>query len=417
MYVPIMGLLDKIFPRKPKTVQGSGYKTFTESQPIFSSWNGTLYEQELTRAVIERFATACSKLEPAVTDGAKRNIARIFKGTPNMSMTWPQFLARTATILENDNTVAIIPAYAQDMETVVGIYPLKFDEAEVIEVHGEPWARFYLSNGDVFPIELDNVCLITRFQYQSDYFGTNGGLGETLRLIHAQGDAQEHAIRNGAKIRFIGALSGQVREEDMKRKRDRFVEDNLTSENESGLMLYDQTFQDIKQVDVKSYTIDADEMARIQANVFNYFGINESILQNNYDENQWAAYYEGKIEPFAVQLGEGLTKMLFTPRERINSQVTFSSSRLAYASNASKRNMVRDMLDRGVMTINQALEILQLPPVEDGDIRILRGEYINAQSVSEVIRQHDNGDKDSDVERSPYDDPNTDTEEDQNTEA
>lgn len=412
-----MGLLDKIFPRKPKPVQGAGFKTFTESQPFFSAWNGSLYEQELTRAVIERFATACSKLEPEVTEGAKRNIARIFKGTPNMSMTWPQFLARAATIVENDNTVAIIPAYAPDMETVVGIYPLKFEDADVLDHHGEPWIRFYLANGDVFPIELDNVCLVTRFQYRSDYFGTNGGLESTLKLIQAQDEAQENAIRNGAKIRFIGALSGQVREEDMRNKRKRFVEDNLTVENDSGLMLYDSTFQDIKQVDAQSYTINADEMDRIQSNVFNYFGINEHILQNDYDENQWAAYYEGKIEPFAVQLGEGLTKMLFTPRERINSKITFSSSRLAYASNASKRNMIRDMLDRGVLTINQALEILQLPPVDDGDIRILRGEYINAQNVSEVLRQHDNGDRDSDAERNSYDDPNTDTEEDQNTEA
>lgn len=27
------------------------------------------------------------------------------------------------------------------------------------------------------------------------------------------------------------------------------------------------------------------------------------ILQNKFDENTWNAYYEGKIEPFAIQLG------------------------------------------------------------------------------------------------------------------
>ena len=413
-----MGILDKIFPRKPKQVSGAGFQTFTERQPFFSSWDGTLYEQELTRAVIERFASACSKLEPEITGNSKPSIVRLFRTTPNTMMTWPQFLARIATVVENDNTAAVIPAYASDMQTVVGLFPLKFEIAEVLEVGGEPWIRFYLASGEKIAIELSEVCLITRFQYLSDYFGTDGGLESTLKLIQAQDEAQENAIRNGASIRFIGALSGQVREEDMKKKRERFISDNLTVENESGLMLYDQTFQDIRQVDSKNYTIDPSEMERIQRNVFNYFGTNENILQNSYDENQWAAYYEGKVEPFAVQLGEGLTKMLFTPRERINNKITFSSSRLAYSSNASKRNMIRDMLDRGVLTINQALEILQLPPVEDGDVRILRGEYINAKSVSEVLRQHDNGDIDKgDKERNSYDDPNSDTEEDKNTEA
>lgn len=43
-------------------------------------------------------------------------------------------------------------------------------------------------------------------------------------------------------------------------------------------------------------------MQHIQENVCTHFGTNMDILQNKFDENTWNAYYEGKIEPFAIQL-------------------------------------------------------------------------------------------------------------------
>ena len=63
-----MGLLENIFGKKqastPPQQSAPFYKTITESAPIFTSFNGAIYEQELTRAAIERFAQACSKLKP-----------------------------------------------------------------------------------------------------------------------------------------------------------------------------------------------------------------------------------------------------------------------------------------------------------------------------------------------------------------
>lgn len=383
-----MGLLDSLF-KKPKDVQGIGYKTFTDIAPVFTSYDGGIYQQELTRAAISRFATACSKLKPEIEGNSKPHINKLFQTSPNEYMTWPKFLARLATIYECDSTAYIVPGFSRDMTRIVGLFPLKCEFAEVVEFQGIPWIRFHFASGDTSAIELENVCIISKFQYKSDLFGEPNCLQNTMQLIHAQNEAQNSAIKNGAKIRFIGSLTGQVREEDMKKKRERFVADNLGPDNESGLLLYDQTFSDVKQIQPQSYTIDAQEMARIEESVLTYFATSKAILQNSFKEDDWAAYYEGKIEPWAIQVGEGLNKMLFTQREQATNKISFSSSRLAYASNASKRNMIRDMLDRGVFTINEAREILQLPKVPDGDIRVIRGEYLNADAISTVMGNDD----------------------------
>lgn len=375
-----MGFLDRLFPKHrqlaEKTATATNYKTITEYQTVFSTWDGKIYEQALVRSAIEKTSVLASKLKPEVLGDSSPRIRRALDVAPNQFMSWPKMIGRLMTILLNDNTAAVVPAFDKDMQ-VTGIYPLKFDTAEVVDYKGEPWVRFYLDSGDTMAIELKWVCFLTRFQYESDFFGTsNSALTSTLQLMDYQEQAQEAAIRNGANIKFIAAASSSMRPEDIEKKRDEFSDRNLSTKNTSGLMIYDNTFESMKQVEPVSYTVSTEEMDRIQRNVFNYFGVNESILQSSYTEEEFGAFYESQIEPFAVQLGEGLTQMLYTPTQRRHgNRVVFSANRLEYASNASKRNMIRDMLDRCVMTLNEAREILQLPPTENGDVFIARGEY------------------------------------------
>ena len=398
-----MGILDKLL-KKPKRQPSAGapfFKTITEYSPAFSTFGGSVYEEELTRAAIDRFATGCSRLKPEIEGTAMPRMARAIESSPNRFETWPRFLYRLATILECDTTAYIVPSYDPNFN-INGIWNLKPDMVEIVEYGGEPWMRFHLRTGDKMAIELDNVCILSKYQYDSDFFGTENALDNTLRLMDAQSKAQMDAIRSGAAIRFVGSLSGQVREEDISKKRERFSEENLSDANKSGIMLYDTTFSNVEQVKPYNYTIDADEMKRIETSVYNYFGINEDILQNHFNEDHWDAYYEGRIEPFAVQLGDGLSHMLFTQQQRIRNKISFSSNRLEYATSASKRNMIRDMLDRGVFSINEAREILQLPPVEDGDQRVIRGEYVDATMLFSPTgdadpNQHDMTHKDSDL--------------------
>ena len=399
-----MGLRDIIFGRRePDGLRhiASAFKSLTEYSPVFTSFEGGVYELELTRSAIHAFATACSKLKPEVSGTAEPRMRRAMLTSPNGMMTWPRFLYRLATILECDTTAYVVPEMSPD-GSFTGLWPLKCEFAEVVEYRGVPWIRFRFASGDVAAIELENVCIVTKFQYESDFFGSGNVLSSTMRVIDAQSQAQVEAIKSSAKLRFIGALTGQVHEDDMRKKRDRFSEQNLSERNRSGLMLYDQTFQKIEQIKPYNYTVPADEMERIERSVYTYFGINEDILQNRFEEDHWNAYYEGKVEPFAIQLGDGLSHMLFTQRQRARNSVMFSSNRMQYATSASKRNMIRDMLDRGVFSINEARSILQMPPVDEGDRRVIRGEYVDAAMLSSPkadkdAAEHDEMKKDSDL--------------------
>ena len=387
-----MGFLSRFFPRQSEP-KGSppppiGYKTFTEYAPQFQTWDGTLYEQLLTRTAVERFAVACSSLKPEAVGNprTKPRVRALFESVPNEYQTWPTFIKLVATRYLTDTTAYILPELDRDLN-VLSLHSVKPAYVEVCEYQRKPYGIFHLMSGDEIVIEWQYVCVLARFQYHSDYFGGgNVALDPTLALMDAQRQAEELAVKNGARIRFIGQITSMTHEDDLRKKRDRFAADNLGPGNTSGLMVYDSTFNKIEQVKEDRFTLDPEEMTRIENNVFDYFGTNRDIMQNSFTEEQWNAYYEGAVEPFAVMMSEGLSNVLYTPTERRHgNRAMFSSSRLQYASNSTKRGIVSDMVDRGLMTVNEAREIQQLPPIPGGDVRLVRGEFYQVDENGVVL--------------------------------
>ena len=71
--------------------------------------------------------------------------------------------------------------------------------------------------------------------------------------------------------------------------------------------------------------------------------------------------------------------MLFTFREQSQGNLVIATAnRLQYMSNNDKLNVTAQLLDRGMLTLNEAREIWNMAPVEGGDVRIIRGEYYGA---------------------------------------
>ena len=178
----------------------------------------------------------------------------------------------------------------------------------------------------------------------------------------------------------MAQLNNFASSEDLARERTRFTEANLSTDSKSGgFLLFPNTYKDIKQIDVKPYAIDSAQMEQIRENVFNYFGVNEDVLQNKAKAEELEGFFDGCIEPFAIQFSEALTKMLFSERERAQgSYLIANANRLQYMSTSQKVQMAQQLLDRGVMSINEARELFNYGEVENGDVRFIRGEYINA---------------------------------------
>lgn len=390
-----MGLFDFFLKDRPKINQKTKQKPFlmfNGYEPKFTSWGGELYESEIIRTAINARATHISKLKFESQGAARPALQTKLSMAPNKIQTWSQFLYRVSTILDIHNTAFIVPVYDEYGEPSGVFCPLP--QKTIIKQYGDTAYLVYeFSFGQKAAIELEYCGILTKYQYKSDFFGeTNHALYPTLDLIHIQNQGIEEGVKSSATYRFYAQVNNFVDDEDLVKERQRFSENNFSKDAEGGgLLLFPNTYQNINQVKSTPFTVGADEMKLIEKNVYQYFMVNEDVLQNKAFGDAWSAFYEGCIEPFAIQFSEVLTMMLFTKNERaFGNKVTLTSNRLQYMTNADKLNVSSQLLDRGVMSINDIRDIWNLPPVEGGDVRIIRGEYY---STDEKINEGDNNDE------------------------
>ena len=383
------GLFAKIFGNRPKEPSVDKYegifRMLNGYTPRFTNYEGSIYEQALVRAAINVRATHISKLDVKIGGSAKPMLRNKLKHGPNEFQTWSQFLYRLSTILDIHNTAFICPIWDRYGE-ISGIFTPVPEKCEVVQYNGTPFLRYEFGWGEKAAVEMSYCGIMTKHQYRSDFFGeSNAALIPTMELIHITNQGIEEGVKSAATYRFMATLTNFSKAEDLAKERQRFTRENFTREAEGGgLLLFPNTYKDVRQVDVKPWVVDADQMEIIQKNVNEYFGVNEDILENKAYGDAWSAFYEGVVEAFAIQYSQVLTKMLFTFREQSEgNEVTATANRLQYMSNADKLQVSAQMLDRGIMSINDVREIWNLPPVEGGDVRVIRGEYYNAEGKVE----------------------------------
>lgn len=379
-----MGLFELLFPKKERYVNGeSTFKTLTAYEPHFTTWQGEIYEQELVRASIDAIARHCSKLTVEWRGPGNPSLQKRLKRAPSEWSTWSQFLYRLATILYDQNTAVIVPVINRYGETT-GVYPVYPKRCVLTEYKGVVYLRLEFHSGERAAIELDKCGIMTRFQMKSDFFGDKSqSLGPTLDLIHLQNQAIKEGVKNSSYIRFFATISNFTNAADLAAERKRFVDYNLaTSADNSGFLLFPNTYKDIKQIESKPYVVDSSQQKLIQTNVFDYFGVNEKIIQNSASTEEIDAFYAGSVEPFAIQLAEVLTNMLITDTERsYGNVIEVSSNRLTNMSIGNKIKLANAMADRGLAMIDEIRDLFGMPPLPNGEGQKspIRGEYYFVQ--------------------------------------
>lgn len=386
-----MGLLDWLFPKEEETekqlVKSSDFKLLTAYKPVFHTHSGSIYESALVRSAIDAKARHISKLKIELQGEAQPALKVRLRYYPNQWQTWSQFLARCSTILDCTNNLFIVPVQNKWYETV-GFFPVLPNNVELRQdTKGKLWLKYKFLNGQIGAVEFDRCAYLCKHQYKSDFFGeSNHALDSTMDLISIQDQAIAEAVKNSATYRFMAQVNNFTSPADLAEERKRFTEYNLG--DEGGILLFPNTYTNIKQVTSQPYTVDTAQMELIKANVFDYFGVNEDVLQGKATSAQLDAFFNLAIEPFAIALSEALSRAIYTDKERaFGNHVYVNANRLQYMSVTEKVNMAQQLGDRGVLTINEIRELFNYTPIDGGDVAVIRGEYY---SLEEKVGE-DNG--------------------------
>ena len=332
-------------------------------------------------------------LQTVVPDELFHFVQNKLRHGPNQFQTWSQFLYRLSTILDVHNTAFICPVYDEFGEPS-GVYVPLPSKCEIVQYGDKPYLRYKFNNGQTAAIEMDYCGVMSKFQLRSDFFGeNNSALLPTMELVHIQNQGIKEGVKNGASYKFYASVNNFTKADDLARERKRFSEENFSKDADGGgILLFPNTYTNINQVKSEPWVIDDKQMEYIRTGVYEYFMVNEDVLTNKAYGDKWTAFYEGAVEPFAIQFSEVMTRMLFTFNEQTrDNRVIATANRLQYMSNQEKLNVSSQLADRGILNRDEVREIWNLAPLPDGEGQeyIIRGEYYNAtEKITEGVDEN-----------------------------
>lgn len=382
-----------------KEGQQRNYEMLNGGFTSFSSFTGDAYSNDIYRSAVDAIARHVAKLSGKhVIDNAKSEdkfskLNRILKDRPNPYMSAYDFQYKIATqyFLYNN---AFILIQKDNRGNLSGLYPLSPTSVEyVVDGANELYIKCLFKDGNIVHFHIDEIAVLRRHFNSNELLGdSNDAIMSALELAHTQNEGMREAIKNSAQIRGIVKYTQALSPSKLKEAKEEFMNNYLTMANNGGVIPVD-TSMEYQPLNVSDVQIDTSQVDAVKRKIYDYLGINESIVNGSYDEESWQAFFESIVEPFSIQLASELTEKIFSEREKaFANRIIYESSRLQYASNKSKTNVIKELLPLGVLTINQALDLLNLPRVQDGDERLQSLNYIE-KTLAKNYQMNNEGDK------------------------
>ena len=289
---------------------------------------------------------------------------------------------------------------------------------DLLEKKGQLYLKFIFNTGKVKCVPYEDVIHMRGHFFDHDIFGSKN---TALRPALEMASTINQGVSNAAKLinSIRGILSAKVssKDEDLTKARDKFVQNNFQmSSNGSGIIVTD-TKMDYTPINEKASPLSKDQLEYTKNAIYDYFGVNEAIVQNKFKEDEWTAFYEGAIEPIAIQMSQCFTNCLFTDTERsYGNEVMFEANRLQYASNTTKVSVVKELAPIAVLMIDDVREIFNLAPLPNGEgQKVLQSlNYINANIADSY---QSNGDTPPPPKEDEEDQPEEDPQEENTDES
>ncbi len=364
-------------------------KIVDDKKAVFTPYKGDFHNDIFIRACVDAIARNGAKMHPrhirnfnGRMENLKDNLYKLLAKQPNELQNAYKFYYQIITNLELYNNAFVYIQRDSDLR-VTGLYPLEYTEVKMYEYQSKLWVKFKFGRSKERFVPYDSCIHLTRFVGEDGLFGgSTTPVVKTLSIKHVLDEGIVNAIRTTQSIKgVLKSTKAMLKPEDVKKMRDQFVQDFVDHADGTGIGGLDAT-TDFTPVKIEPTTANESQIKDINSKVLNYFGLSEKIIQSNYSEDEWNAFYESVLEPIGLQMSLEFSNKLFTPTEKnFGNEIVFESNRLQYASNNSKIELLR--YANNIMTINELREVFNLAPRTDGDVILIDQNHTNTLEGSE----------------------------------
>lgn len=357
--------------------------------------SGGMYntDNELINAIADRIATQVSKLTPQVirknTDGVvikNDRLSKMLELRPceecNTS-DWLYTIAHNAVTSGNGFAVLY---YNADFTEIERIIPVTCSSFEIFEAEDMLLFRFrWAYNGKEYTIPYQVVIHLRERLTTNRFVGDNAydDVRSSIEMLNTTYDGVRNVVNNSAQLRGYLKFNNFIDDDELKQKIKEFQEAYMNAQNEGGIAGIGNEWE-FKELSQQPKQIPTSQLNFFKGNIREYFGVSEKIINGEYNEAEWNAFYESKIEPIAMRLSMEFTYKVFTERERgFGNRIKFVADRLQYATATARMSIAKDLFDRGAITLNRMLEIMDEPTLgEEGEIRMVSLNYVKVTDQS-----------------------------------
>lgn len=372
MKTRLRNLFTSIFNKKVERKYAS-VRMLSEYNSSFSTIQNDIYKSKIARECIDRIATQCGKFEIKHINEKKGvqvygEINYLLSHQPNPRNNTYDFLYRIVSILKRNNN-AFVYIHKDKTGFIKGFYPILAVNYDLYECEGELYIKCKFINGKDYYFRYSELIHLRGFYCKNDIFGEdNDVLKIDIETVQVASEGIKNAIKLSNNLKgLLKFKNAQLKSKDVKDSKDEFVKDFLNLENESGIAGLDAR-ADFEPINLNPITLNKDQLQQVNENIYEYFGVNEHIIKNKFTEEEWNAFYEGVIEPIAIQMENEFTNKIFTKKAiEEGHKIVFSTNRMQYASLVTKIKLLDTLVPFGVFTKNRILSILELPLLTDGE--------------------------------------------------
>lgn len=382
-------LITDFFGKSAKS-ELTGATNFQLLNQIFghvTSYNGDIYDDATIRSCIHAIATNCAKLKPQHRKSKKivdDNLNRLLFLRPNKYMNAYDFIYKIVTQLCCCNN-AFVYIHRDGFGNIIGFYPINFSNLRLLEYKNEMFVEFSFMSNKKVCLPYDDLIHIRRHFNENDMFGSaqREALRAPLNVLTAINQGIINSIKLSSGLRGLIQFKSVTPNEKQRKIKDEFVNSYLNINNADGFATLDPTAE-FKEIKVEPKTADDKQMSIARENVYRFFNISENIITSKYNEEEYNAFYSSVIEPIAIQLSLEFTYKTFSDREiGHGNEIVFSTERLTFASNATKAEIISKLMPLGIISINQACEIMEMPTIEDdfADKHLMSLNYVDIKKA------------------------------------
>lgn len=360
-----MGLFTNLFRQKPRE------QAVIEINNTFSGFSGTAYSNATFRAAVDAISRHTAKLQAHSTD---TELETLLNNAPNAYMSGYDLLYKAAAAyFTNNNTFLLL--CRDDSGRITAVYPIMPQSVEFCPGgDGALYLNCLFQDGRQVTFPYGDIIHLRRHFLTNELLGdTNAPLFPLLDTAETLNQGIAASVKNGTSIRGVLKFTSLVNPTQVKAEKEQFVTDYFNPANSGGVAATDQRF-DFVPTNITPYSIPQEQIQIVNDQIYDYLGVNERIISGNYTENEFSAFYESVVEPFALQLSQEF-------RLKCGCEITFTAERMEFSSSATKIKLLHEAAPLGLMTVNEARKLLALPPVADGDRRLQSLNYVSAEKA------------------------------------